>query len=344
MSKITELLLHIGHPKTGSSYIQASLANAIPGLAEHGIEYYGGQNGPATEWRISSGNGQLLISEPMPQFKFSHPKVLFSSEAIFHALAQPKGFAERLSEFCTCYNVQHVRVLLFIRDPILHAESAYQQMLKRRMGDQDLEQVFKAFRVPGIAVSALKVLDNLPSSEVDILNYGNHKHTLLDDVAKFLGVPSDVLPDGDKSKVNRSMTTAELALLSAIRANNRDLSSAVSIALCEQLPDVTPERKYPSRDVQREMIARLMPAIEIINARIPTVEHYDVSLQEPTPVSDTFTFSQAQLKTIASALTEANATGARQKPMQGTHTNERKALETLPTRGLLTILKAILKR
>ena len=65
--EMRRLYLHIGHSKTGSSFLQASFANSVAALAEQGIGYPLAARHvteAAEGWRISSGNGGLLLREP----------------------------------------------------------------------------------------------------------------------------------------------------------------------------------------------------------------------------------------------------------------------------------------
>ena len=50
------LFLHVGHSKTGSSFLQASFANSIERLAECGIDYPGAPSEAARE----ALRGQML--------------------------------------------------------------------------------------------------------------------------------------------------------------------------------------------------------------------------------------------------------------------------------------------
>ena len=109
------LYLHIGHSKTGSSFLQASFANSIEAMAEHGIDYPGAPNAAAEGWKISSGNGQALMTEPAKNIKVSGERVFFSAERLFLAFASEAEWKTRLNIFCTVHKITSVEVLMFLR-------------------------------------------------------------------------------------------------------------------------------------------------------------------------------------------------------------------------------------
>lgn len=75
-----KLWVHVGHGKTGSSFIQSVLATNAPLLKEHGILYPVHDSfESAKKGFISTGNGELLISDRM-SFEAT---TLFSSEIRF---------------------------------------------------------------------------------------------------------------------------------------------------------------------------------------------------------------------------------------------------------------------
>ena len=83
--------IHIGHGKTGSSWIQSSLRSSRESLASHSLHYANGPDARLTEMNlISSGNGTGLLSSEA-EFgrrlsECSHAEgcsLIFSSEFLF---------------------------------------------------------------------------------------------------------------------------------------------------------------------------------------------------------------------------------------------------------------------
>src|SRR5262245_28751429 len=101
------LYLHIGHGKTGTSYLQSSLALSIERLADRNIVYPRmGSVERGAKGLISSGNGSvfvLLMSKPkkVDEIAANPASHLFSYEGLMGKLSQPEQhealarFAER---------------------------------------------------------------------------------------------------------------------------------------------------------------------------------------------------------------------------------------------------------
>lgn len=119
------IILHIGHGKTGSSYIQSSLALSVGPLREAGVEY------PEVEpfaraKRGGIGSGNLGYAKAFVQTVKSvarrHAKasrLLFSSDFLFHWIAED---GETLATLQKSFDVT---VALFTREFLAHAISMY---------------------------------------------------------------------------------------------------------------------------------------------------------------------------------------------------------------------------
>ena len=114
------LYLHMGHAKTGSSWIQTSLRMSQDTLSTHGICYAPGDRLPTdADHRITSGNGRgFLDSQQSMSSRLGRgdippdESILFSHEDWGHDLDQ------RVSDYLPIVALQHgfmrVSVLLFI--------------------------------------------------------------------------------------------------------------------------------------------------------------------------------------------------------------------------------------
>ena len=89
--------IHIGHGKTGSSWIQSSLRSSRESLASHSLHYANGPDALLTEMNlISSGNGTGLLSSEADfgrrLSECSHAEgcsLIFSSEFLFKEINDP---------------------------------------------------------------------------------------------------------------------------------------------------------------------------------------------------------------------------------------------------------------
>ena len=86
------LYIHIGHNKTGSSYIQSIFANSIATLQEQGIVYANSKNlEKAKRGEITTGNSSafsdILKNNNALSSKEEH-RLLFSSELLFRSFAK----------------------------------------------------------------------------------------------------------------------------------------------------------------------------------------------------------------------------------------------------------------
>ena len=143
-----KLILHIGHSKTGSSYIQSSLALSAASLREAGIEYP--ELKPLTLAKrggISSGNlgkdkafVQTITAEAGRHTKAS--RLLFSSEWLSLQIAKD---GETLATLQESFDVT---VVLFLREFLAHAISHYGQTVKRGGSTQVLSEYLAADQWP----------------------------------------------------------------------------------------------------------------------------------------------------------------------------------------------------
>ena len=82
-----EIILHIGHGKTGTSYLQSCLALNRQKLLDIGIDYPEFKTfEKAKRGEISSGNGYLFFKDYLnAQFLSEQNRILYSSELIIES-------------------------------------------------------------------------------------------------------------------------------------------------------------------------------------------------------------------------------------------------------------------
>jgi hypothetical protein len=306
--EVRTLFLHIGHGKTGSSWIQSSLRLSRAALAVQGIDYPSRRDsGVGDPTRITSGNGiGLLTSAEGFDARIAgcqtppERSLFFSSEFLFREIedSESVGFLRPVAHK---HGFERVSLLLFIRDPLGHAASEWQQSVKRGGAVESVGDFFAHFAMPeGVAA----VLDRLERAGVELAvrNYSRCRDRLLAETAGWLGIGEATLTPPPAARVNRSLTRSEIALQQALNSRLGRCGELLSDPLCERLPDLEPDDVRPPVAVQEAAWNRLLPAIERVNARLPEEHRYRCDIREPAPETESLCFSAAQLDVIAGAV------------------------------------------
>ena len=237
-----DMLLHVGVHKTGTTAIQAALADARPQLAEHGVTYPGrkqAQHGAALAviertwgWKERGGRPPDLVrfDTLAKQSRAARGRVVASSEFFCEANADQTAFvAERLG-------TERLHVVITLRNLGRLLPSSWQQYLKYGLMKPYDEWLQAIFETPGKSKVSpsfwrrndhAKVVANWASA------VGPERVTVLvlEDVglsaqfhtfAQMLAVPEPVLVERMNLTSNRSMTAAEAELLVRLNGQVKD--------------------------------------------------------------------------------------------------------------------------
>ena len=303
-----DLLLHVGHSKTGSSALQSSFALSAEALLAAGIHYpRGREDARARQGRITSGN---LDPTRLARTYFKAARqapdaraILLSNEAWFAGyLNHPEPLREAVAQGI------RIRILMFLRDPVDWAMSSYMQMVKRGGAVNGFDQFLQNNKFPRRVEQFFEMCEKM-SLPMMTRNYSRCRNRLLPETETLLGVPARTLTPPPVSQVNRSMTRSELYILRAI---NREFGASagygVADALCEDLPDLqaeAPPLQVASFDAYIEKVA---PILKRLNRRISAedayrIEAYDDYFDAVDPGADpAMSISQGQLDVIVRAL------------------------------------------
>lgn len=308
------LYLHIGHHKTGSSWIQSSLQLSHTLLKEKGIVYPLGRgiylDKSETLLDTLGGNANRLFETEAEYIAAlsanrltDNRSLLLSSEYIFHALWKDNVALEVALQ----HGFDRVKVLLFIRDPVGHAVSQWQQLIKSdELHRVLLEEYFGRYSTPEGVKAMVDLMHRREGLELTVLNYSRCKDRLLEAVAGWLEVPVETLIVPAVARVNRSMTPSELLLVQHLeRYIPGPIPSHIARDLCIYLPNIETSKTLPSLAVQESMWARLLPVMEYINARIPTEQGYQCDICPPEPEIENVVFNKEQIDRIAKSVGEA---------------------------------------
>ena len=307
------LYLHVGHSKTGTSWMQAALRENAAALAEGGLAYPifdGVGNDQGAE--IGQGNGLWLATSPVGEldlrlrmiFGSAGPRgAVLSSEEFFPRLTGPDDPAA-LPQAALVAGFDRIEMLLFIRNPVGHAASLWQQYVKNSGGTGPIEVFFDKYAVPDRVAGFLDRFLSMDGVGLTCLNYDRHRRDLLAPLCAWLGTPAISLAPPCARTINRGMTRAELALHVALNRRIGRAGRVLSEALCVGLPDMPPDPVYPDPDCQRAMCARLAPTLERVNACLPEAERYrpDIALAPLNADRAALSFSPEQIDLIGASL------------------------------------------
>lgn len=304
-----QLLLHIGHGKTGTSYLQNTFRqNSHRLLNEYGIHYP--VSNPESERSVGSigvGNAErLLISSRelangLAQSNGESKTLLYSSEFMFYWLNEHRD-ARFISKVAKSADFDRIRVLLFIRNPLSHASTEWQQMVKIGVTASSIESQYQSFDYPEQVDTVLDVLQSEADLDVNVVNYSKFSKALLDVATSWMEVPSQALAPLPVTTVNRGLTKGELAFLLKLNSAVGRNKGYVVNALCERLPDQKPDQIRPSHEVQLATLERLQPAMERVNAKISPDQHYEPDIEASNPICDPLNLSSEQVDILAESV------------------------------------------
>ncbi|MCT7375475.1 hypothetical protein [Chelativorans salis] len=311
-----KLYLHIGHGKTGSSYIQSSLAGSITAIEQTGISYPVQDHMlAAKEGRVSSGNGVLFLDSLNNGAKLDcrQPSVLYSAERLFQEFTKP-DIQEKFRAFLQRGEFDCAEVLLFVRDPVSNACSSYQQWVKRGGYTADIVRGLRSFNRPQQVNEVLDFFETVPEVSVTVKNYSACAGNLLQVVEHWLDLTPGVLATPPIKNVNRPLSIGEAELQRHLNRHFRGPGYLLAEQFALRLPEIDAEQIRPSLKVQHSLWERLSPEIERVNARIPASARYDRERDirdGSAKINGPYTFTAAHLSIVAESIAQEARRGDR---------------------------------
>lgn len=292
------LIIHIGHGKTGTSYIQSMLALNTQKLENLKIHYPYDRSFPgAQKGMITSGNQQLLTTE---NIKFGrHEHILISGENLFHFLLGIGNFDKKVMAYC-----DKVSVILYTRNVLDMLCSAWGQAVKRGGETSSLNEFLISSPDPHHA----KVLQWIKLSErhgfkLYLKNYSNHTNDVfgnffstLKEIQGIDGENANEFVTPDRKQVNRSMTRAEYALIQSANKLSRQFGQALSDHLVNQLPEISSETPRISSEVKTVVNDRYEAIISEINLHLEKSELVELASSQDEKKNTTSELNESQLK------------------------------------------------
>lgn len=303
------LILHIGHGKTGSSYIQSFLALNTELLKIHNINYPLSKNSSiAKDGKITSGNGQDIFND---DFVITGTTLL-SNENLFYNLPINNNLENYILN-----KTDNLTVILYTRNVFELLVSVWGQYIKRGNGTLDINEYLKEENkqhydlVNWWIESAEKY-----NFTLKIRNYTHHKKDLIKTfLSDILGRDSNDIFTEIKlpsvGKVNRSLTLAEYKLQQEFNKLIEGSSSYISDILVEENPAIKSEKPYIEESTYDFVKKQVIAPIAKINSNIEADEKVDI--EDYNDLDYTFndgvyTFNEEQLRTLASSISKRTTT------------------------------------
>lgn len=267
--KMKKLVLHIGHHKTGTSFIQSILAINKDRLINMDALYP--QNNSfikAQRGRITGGNGDLLLNEEIALTH--HQKIIYSRESFFDELINGELIQKLLRDYKVC-------VILYSRDLFSHSFSRWGQQVKRR-GCIDSVDDYLCGNPDGPYKGILDwiLLKEEMGFELIFRNYSRIRNLkerfLLDcfDINKEF----KSFEEPKSLFVNRSLSAIELEIQRLFNSIEGSRSrNYISDLLVEKLPGIKPKKIKCSEYTYDYVAERLFPVIKNINSKVPIDEN-----------------------------------------------------------------------
>ena len=333
-----KLYLHIGHGKTGSSYLQSWLAcNTEALLSQAGLIYPVGLpdqeqalDDRALRGHFSQGNGFVLEhllqlrASPQRQRRWRRRLVAGAQDldqkpngVVFSFEGWAKRFAACLPDLqalMASWRLEQVELLLLVRDPLEHACSVYSQVVKRHGYSGSLDDWLASYRFSERLLESLDAIAAADSSvQLTVAHYGRQRGALLPLLQGWLDLdPTQPWQQPVQSRVNRSLTLEELRLMRHLNRRFGDAAARVGEHLVDRLPGETAALLQPSQQAVDAFQERLQNSVELINQRLPAAAQ--LSLEVPPWMSigssplteaehgDEIRLSSAQLDCLVDAL------------------------------------------
>lgn len=317
------VILHIGHPKTGSSAFQAYLAQNHDSLKKAGVLYPEHSSFEAAKRnQISSGNVTLKANDehwlehriiPALEAYPGYRSYIFSNENLIHRM---DSFLRSASSTGTASNFH---VLLAVRNPLEQLSSVYQQMVKRHGYTKTYDHFLAEhnYRCNALLRSS-SVTQALDAAGISctLRNYSSLRGKLLAEFTRALGISEFMPRPPATDPVNRSLSATELQLLLLVNAiHGKSAGQKLSDQLVNQLPEIKPVTLRMSTTSLQKVEATNRSALDSLNTRLPDDTPLTMSCPEGTSEPFHCGLSEAQLEICRQTLsTGSDRIDAHQKP------------------------------
>lgn len=302
------VVIHVGHGKTGTSYIQSALALNRDQLDNLGISYpYDESIDLAVKGDTTSGNGGLFQSNYVPTPE-ENDQILFSSEILFHSLIDDGGLS--LNNYLS-NKYQRVKIILYTRDVLDMLVSTWGQLVKKMgatIGLNDYIQSRKD-RHHEKVISWIK-LSEKRGFELELRNYSKCRDYLLKSFYSCLNLndlqtKNFLLPQ--HQIINRSLSNVELECLRVINKAMPNVGHHISdklITECRDCNGNNPRITKESLDVVKSHYEHI---IDQINEFLPSAAMLSIGNTDKYVENDNnlFALNGTQVNVFASEIVKS---------------------------------------
>ena len=271
------MIVHVGHGKTGTSFLQSIFALNKEVLKEHGYHYpEHPSEEKAAKGLISSGNGKLILENNF--FDTEHEKLLFSNESLFRELADNSA---RLISLTSLYNLE---VVIYTRNVIDHRISHWGQNIKRGGGWLDLNTFLtnQKYDVLRYVLKWIRLSEEIGFT-LTLRNYSKCEGSLVEDFFKYaLNIQSNYnLKYPDQKIVNRSLGFVEYELQRVFNAAfGKQSSRYISDFLVQKFPHVIAWEASLTENVYEKISHENLNFINQINEFLDDNIHLEIGSRE----------------------------------------------------------------
>ncbi len=291
------LLLHVGHGKTGSSFLQSWLALNAPVMWQTKRLLYpekcplsGVADQRARQGLFSMGNGFVLeaglkrcsTSAQRQRWlkKLIHPSInesqmfsglVFSSEPWVRRLPHQ---IDGLLAIADAWGVETIELWLLVRDPLDHACSVYAQMVKRHGFTGALNDWLEVYDFPRILLQFLELVEGCDGRFVlRTDHYGRRRKEILALMQRWLDLDSSIdWNHPDNLSVNRSLTSDELLLMRLLNQRFGEKAACIGERLVNHLPGLAAAELRVDCASKKAFQNRWSTTIDSINHYLPIGE------------------------------------------------------------------------
>lgn len=263
-----KLIVHIGTPKTGSSYLQELCVKNFDTLLAAGILYPGIESGEFIDKAnvpinasnildvfLNETNREETISRLSKKlnavFSFNVNTVLISDETLSAFNVQNKGnlyIFECLIDTCNALSID-IKFLAFFREPSKYLPSHWAQLVKNHNETSSLVDFIKANKIPYWGhLLALHEIHN----EISIFSYDKeikNKKGILASFFEAIGVNPNNIEPLTSERINTSLS---LNSLTALRLINSEFEGDIINLIGDLLTNAKPKYRFDKPGLSRE--------------------------------------------------------------------------------------------
>lgn len=299
----SEIVVHIGHNKTGSSAIQTLLSRNRNRLAEFGVEYpHQASLDAAARGEVSAGNPEAFKS-------FSgnaSGRVLFSSETFLNRVDTKRNFVDVLNDL-----PGKKKIICFTRDLVAHFASTYGQYIKRKAGTDTSRSFVSQYEVFAKLERTIRAANNA-GHEMVLANYSRHNSDLeVLFMELILGEKAAEFLQGAnrfEGVVNRSLTSGELEFQRQFnRHSDHKTSGYISDVLVNALPAIEADRITIDHQTYDALVEKTRTPISFINEHLPVDEQINVEATDQVREADDakrLYFNRDQIDVLVASIAE----------------------------------------